>query len=166
MKVAPRKWQFSPCRDRNGLRSPENPRSSLQIVSLDSLVLSSFQSTLCVAAQHSPNFSTHVGLKLTLVQETYLQLGRGCQFTPYTQSLNTGIPMKITRQRNSLLPSLPKGFCKTGTWLLEGWQIAQLSCQHSSDVKPPRMFTQGETVLHMWKLWSSKKIPCTFYYTE
>lgn len=164
--MAPHRRQFSPCRKRNGLRSPENPRSSLQIVSLDSLVLSSFRPTLCVAAQHSPNFGIHAGLKLTLVQETCLQLGRACQFTPHTHSINAGTPMEISRQRNILLPSHPKGFCRTGTWLLEGWQIAQLSCQLSSDVKPPRMLTQGETVLHMWKLWSSKKNPCTFYYTE
>lgn len=101
-------------------------------------------------------------IKLPLFWETCLQLGTSCQFMPYTHFPQHCTPVKITRQRDILLPSLPKAFCRTGTWLLRGWQISQLSCQHSSEIKPPRMLTQGETVLYRWKLCSSKKFLAPF----
>lgn len=68
--------------------------------------------------------------------------------------LNTCTPMKITRQKDALLPSLPstEQVCDA-----QGLADTQLSCQRSSNAKPPLMLTQGKTVLRRWKLCSSKK---------
>lgn len=46
---------------------------------------------------------------------------------------STLAPLWKSQGREILLPSLPKGFCRTGIWLHRGWQISQLSCQSFSD---------------------------------
>lgn len=75
----------------------------------------------------SPKFSTyslhcsetqpyHASLiKLMLMEETSLHSGKGSQFTPYIEFPQTSIPMKSTRQKDILLPSLPNVFYTTGT---------------------------------------------------
>lgn len=82
-------------------------------MALDSLTLPNFQPTPCVAVKPNPFILALI--KLTLTEETSLQSGKGSQFTPYIEFPQTCIPMKSTRQKDTLLPSLPKVFYATGT---------------------------------------------------
>lgn len=118
---------------RNGFRSPGSPKSSLQIVPRDSLVLPNFQPILL---QYNSMLNIHVSLDHTHTGSGNVPTLR--QWLPLcaTHSFpSTLAPLWKSPGREILLPSLPKGFCRTGMWLHRGWELPQLSCQSSSDAK-------------------------------
>lgn len=163
LKKAPHKQQFSLSCNRNRFRSPGSPRSSLQIVPWDSLVLPDFQPILL---HYYSMLSIHVSLDHTHTGSGNVSTLKQWQPLCATHSSPlTLVPLWKSPGREILLPSLPKGFCKTGTWLHWGCQIPQLSCQISSDAElqgcSPRgsLFSSGGNS-------AAAKSPCTFYYTE
>lgn len=133
LKKAPHKQQLALSCNWNGFRSPRFPRSSLQIVPRDSLVLPNFQPILL---QYNSMLSIHVSLDQTHTGSGNVSTLK--QWLPLcaTHSFpSTSAPLWKSPGREILLHSLPKGFCITGMWLHRGWQIPQLSCQSSSDAK-------------------------------
>lgn len=165
LKKAPHKQQLTLSCNRNGFRSPGSPRSSLQkaTVPSDSLVLPDFQLTLL---QYHSMLSIHVSLDHTHTGSGNVSTLR--QWLPLctTHSFpSTLTPLWKSPGREILLPSLPKGFCRTGMWLHWGWQIPQLSSQSSSDAKLQGCSPRGSLFCSGGNS-AAAKSPCTFYYAE